>query len=152
MIGYADLGQDEEIPTKVFVVWENLIGLPGPRLTEKRFSRRMRWRGLLSPLDLYEETNGRAVGELWRLWQLDVPAAIVTYLPEELKGDLACRIEEEGLPSTRLVVTTPSEMARTIGLLADAHIFHSLPDHSLRYGPRGIYVHPDNPELIGKVM
>lgn len=152
MIGYADLDEDEEIPTKVFVVWEHLIGLPGPRFTEKRFRRRLRWRThWYSPLDLYAETNSAAVGELWRLWRR-TDVALATYLPEELKGDLAVRVEAEGIPTSRLVVTTPSEMARHIALLPDAHIFHSLPDHTLRYGPRGVYVHPHHPELMSEVL
>ncbi|MGW3153696.1 hypothetical protein [Streptomyces sp. NPDC001089] len=152
MIGYADLDDDEAIPTEVFVVWEGLIGLPGPQFTEKRFRRRMRWHSRWSsPLDLYDETNGDAVAQLWRLWQRDVQVALVTYLPEELKGDLATRVEAESIPVNRLVVTTPNEMARLLSLLGGAHIFHSLPEHSLRYGPRGIYLHPRNCELMGQV-
>lgn len=153
MIGYADLDEDEPIPTEVFVVWEGLIGLPGPSFTEKRFRRRLRWnRRNRSALDLYEETNSKAVAELWRLWQRDVNVALVTYLPEELAGDLAVRVDAESIPTSRLVVTTPNEMARLIGLLGNAHIFHSLPEHALRYGPSGIYVHPRHCELIGQVF
>jgi hypothetical protein len=112
----------------------------------------MRWHSRWSsPLDLFEETNGKAVAELWRLWQRDVQVALVTYLPEELKGDLATRVDAECIPTSRLVVTTPNEMARLIGLLGNTHIFHSLPEHTLRYGPRGIYVHPQNPELMRAV-
>ncbi|WP_369042214.1 hypothetical protein [Streptomyces sp. Midd1] len=152
MIGYADLDDDEEIPTDVFVVWEGLIGLPGPSYTEKRFRRRLRWRRASgSALDLFEETNGKAVAELWRLWQRDVEVALVTYLPEELKGDLAARVEAESIPASRLIVTTPNEMARLVSLLGTAHLFHSLPQHALRYGPRGIYVHPRHCELMGQV-
>ncbi|MEU1552125.1 hypothetical protein ABZ517_05310 [Streptomyces scabiei] len=153
MIGYADLDDDEPIPTEVFVVWEGLVGLPGPSYTEKRFRRRLRWnRASRSALDLYEETNGKAVAELWRLWQRDVNVALVTYLPEELAGDLASRVLAESIPTSRLVVTTPNEMARLISLLPDRHIFHSVPEHTLRYGPRGIYVHPRHCELMGQVV
>lgn len=153
MIGYADLADDEPIPTKVFVVWEHLIGLPGPRYTEKRFSRRLRWNRLSRcALDLFEETNAAAVAELWHLWQRDTNVALVTYLPEEVVGDLAVRVEDECIPTSRLVVTTPNQMARTLTGLDGAHIFHALPEHTLRYGPRGIYVHPRNPELIGQVV
>lgn len=152
MIGYADLDDDEEIPTEVFVVWENLIGLPGARFTEERFRRRLRWRRRGSALDLYEETNGKAVAELWHLWTKGVDIALVSYLPEELAGDLAVRIEAEPIPACRLVLTTPNEMARLISLLPGRHVFHSLPEHTLRYGPRGIYVHPQNPELMRAVV
>ncbi|MFH9731893.1 hypothetical protein [Streptomyces sp. NPDC017260] len=152
MIGYADLADDEPIPTKVFVVWEHLIGIPGPRFTEKRFDRRVRWRHRRrSALDLFEETNAAAVAELWSLWQRDTNVALVTYLPEEVVGDLAVRVEAESIPTSRLVVTTPNQMARMLLTLEGAHIFHSLPEHTLRYGPRGIYVHPRNPELIRQV-
>ncbi|MFV0135475.1 hypothetical protein ACLGIH_20025 [Streptomyces sp. HMX87] len=153
MIGYADLEDDEPITTEVFVVWEHLIGLPGPRFTENRFRRRVRWSRLSRcALDLFEETNGKAVAELWRLWQRDVSVALVTFLPQELAGDLAVRVDAESIPHGRLVVTTPNEMARLVTLLGNAHIFHSLPEHTLRYGPRGIYVHPHNPELMGQVV
>ncbi|MFC9505386.1 hypothetical protein [Streptomyces sp. NPDC057002] len=151
MIGYANLAADEPIPTEVFVVWEHLIGLPGPRYSENRFKRYLWWNRKSAALDLFEETNAPAVAELWNLWQRDVNVALVTYLPEELKGDLATRIEAEDIPKTRLVVTTPQEMARLIGILDTAHIFHALPEHTLRYGPKGIYVHPRNPEIIRKV-
>lgn len=152
MIGYADLADGEPIPTEIFVVWEGLVGLPGPRLTEKRLRRRTRWHSRWSsPLDLYEETNGRAVAELWRLWQRDVNVALVTYLPDELKGDLATRVEAGSIPASRLVVTTPNEMARMLTQLGAAHLFHSLPEHTLRYGPRGIYVHPHHCELMSQV-
>ncbi|AZM47789.1 hypothetical protein DMB38_20140 [Streptomyces sp. WAC 06738] len=152
MIGYADLDDDEEIPTEVFVVWEHLIGLPGPRYSENRFRRLIRWNRRAAALDLFEETNGSAVGELWHLWTREVNIALVTFLPEEMAGHLATRIEAEALPASRLVVTTPNEMARLIGLLGHTHIFHSLPDQTLRYGPRGIYVHPQNPELMRAVI
>lgn len=153
MIGYADLDEDDEIPTEVFVVWEHLIGLPGPGYSEERFRKRLGWRRRWSSaLDLFEETNGKAVGELWHLWSRDVQVALVTYLPEEVVGDLAVRIQAEPIPACRLVVTTPNEMARLVSLLPDRHIFHSLPEHTLRYGPRGIYVHPDSPELMRAVI
>lgn len=153
MIGYADLDDDEEIPTEVFVVWEHLVGLAGHRYTEERFRKRLnsRWRRT-SPLDLFEETNSRAVAELWHLWQRDVQVALVTYLPEEVAGDLAVRVQAESIPISRLVVSTPNEMARLVSLLGNAHIFHSLPEHTLRYGPRGIYLHPRNPELMRAVV
>lgn len=152
MIGYADLEDDEPIPTRVFVVWEHLIGIAGPRYTEKRFRRRLRPRLLhRSPLDLFDDTNRAAVGELWHLWSRDVNTALVTYLPDEVAGDLAVRVDAECIPTSRLVLTTPNEMARLLNQLPDAHLFHALPEHTLRYGPRGIYVHPNNPELMRQV-
>jgi hypothetical protein len=142
---------DAPLPPEVFVVWENLLGIPGPRFTEKRFRRRVRWNASRSALDLFEDTNGLAVAELWRLWQRDVPVVLVTFLPEELAGDLAARVAAESIPHSRLVVSTPTDMARQIGLLGTAYIFHALPDHVLRYGPKGIYVRPDSPEIMREV-
>ncbi|MFE2539068.1 hypothetical protein [Actinacidiphila glaucinigra] len=150
MIGYADLTEEEEIPTRVFVVWEHLVGLPGPRYSEARFNRRVRWSRKGPALDLFEVTNEGVVSEMWRLWEQDVPVALVTYLPEEVAGELAVRVDAECIPKCRLVVTTPQQMARQIGLLGDVHLFHALPDHVLLYGPRGMYVHPHYPQLIGR--
>ncbi|MGW3860281.1 hypothetical protein ACWEDZ_02185 [Streptomyces sp. NPDC005047] len=152
MIELADLPEAEEAPAEIYVVWEHLIGLPGPRYTEKRFAQRMKWRRRAAALDLFEETNGAAVAEMWRLWEKGQPVALVTYLPLEIASHLARRVDFECIPSTRLVVTTPTDMARLIGIVDATHIFHSLPDHALRYGPKGIYVHPHNPGLIGRAI
>ncbi|MFE4527086.1 hypothetical protein ACFRMO_07795 [Streptomyces anulatus] len=69
-----------------------------------------------------------------------------------MASTLASRIDAESIPCTRLVVTTPTDMARLIGLLDPTHIVHALPEHVLRYGPRGLYVHPRHPEIMRKVI
>lgn len=144
--------RDETSPPEVYIVWEHLVGLPGPRYTEKRFRKSLRWHRPASALNLFAETNGRVVAELWRLWQKDQPVAVVTFLHQAVADHLAERLEEESIPITRLVVSTPNDMARLIGLLPATHIFHALPEHVLRYGPRGVYVHPHNPEILRKVI
>ncbi|MEV7902188.1 hypothetical protein [Streptomyces anulatus] len=144
--------QDGKPRSEVYVVWEHLVGLPGPRYTESRFRRRLRWHRPASALALFEESNGSVVAELWRLWDKDQPVAVVTFLPPAVAHALASRIDAESIPCTRLVVTTPTDMARLIGLLDTTHIFHALPDQILRYGPRGVYVHPRSPEIMRKVI
>lgn len=148
----AEPGRQETLPPEVYIVWEHLVGLPGPRYTDTRFRRSLRWHRPGRALELFEETNGKVVAELWRLWQQDQPVAVVTFLHQSVAEHLAERLEEESVPVTRLVVSTPNDMARAIGLLPATHIFHALPEHVLRYGPRGVYVHPHNPEIMRKVM
>lgn len=148
----ARADEDTAPRPEVYVVWEHLVGLPGPRYTEKRFRRRLQWRQPARALDLFEESNGAVVAELWRLWERDQPVAITTFLPPAVASALASRIDAESIPCTRLVVTTPTDMARLIGLLDPTHIVHALPEHVLRYGPRGLYVHPRNPEIMRKVI
>jgi hypothetical protein len=146
----ADLDA-EPTPAEVYVVWEDLLAVPGPRYSLKRFARRTRWRRR-SALDLYT-TNGRAVGVLWDLWAQGRPVTVVTYLPPAIAAHLPARLEHDNVPHTRFLVDTPLLMSRSIALLDGVgRIFHSNPTHNLLYGPKGFLVPPQSPELMREVL
>lgn len=150
MIG-ADL-DDAPLPAEVYVVWEGLLAVPTARYSVRRFHSRLRWRRPRRALALYE-TNAPAVQALWDLWQVDQRVAVVTYLPVEAAGALAQRLDREHVPHTRLVVSQPRDMGRSIAFLGDvARIFHSIPEHNLLYGPKGFLVPAQSPELMREVL
>ncbi|MEW1922283.1 hypothetical protein [Streptomyces sp. NPDC088360] len=150
MIG-GDL-DDAPIPAEVYVVWEELVGIPGRRFTARRFANRQRWRRHGAALDLFR-TNPAAVATLWDLWEEDRPVTLVTYLPREVAAHLPARLEQENIPHRRLLVDTPLHMSRTIALLDDvARIVHSIPGHNLLYGPKGFLVPPQSPEILREVL
>ncbi|MET9470544.1 hypothetical protein [Streptomyces sp. NPDC002922] len=150
MIG-SDL-DDAPTPAELYVVWEELLAIPGPRYTPKRFANRMRLRRAAAALDLYR-TNEAAVHTLWNLWEDDQPVTVVTYLPPLVAEHLPRRLERDNIPHTRLLVAHPLHMSRTIALLDNvARIVHSIPDHNLLYGPKGFLVPPQSPELIREVL
>ncbi|WP_329147299.1 hypothetical protein OIU91_16895 [Streptomyces sp. NBC_01456] len=150
MIG-GDL-DEAPLPAEVYVVWEELIAIPGPRHTLKRFGRLWLRRRAAAALDLYR-TNDAAVRTLWDLWEDDQPVTLVTYLPPEVAAHLPARLEREEIPHVRLLVDQPLHMARTIAFLPGvARIVHSIPDHHLLYGPKGFLVPPDAPELIREIL
>ncbi|WNI17602.1 hypothetical protein [Actinacidiphila sp. ITFR-21] len=150
MIG-GDL-DDAPVPPGVYVVWEELLGVPGGRYTPQRFARRQRWHRPAAALGLYE-TNPKAVQALWGLWEDDRPVTVVTYLPRDVAAHLPRRLERECVPHARFLVDQPVHMSRTIALLADvARIVHSVPAHAFLYGPKGFLVPPQSPELIREVL
>ncbi|MFD9815114.1 hypothetical protein [Streptomyces sp. NPDC059080] len=150
MIG-ADL-DDTPVAAEIYVVWERLLGIPGLRFTPRRFANRQRWHRHRAALDLFR-TNEAAVQTLWDLWEEDRPVTVVTYLPREVAAHLPGRLERDNIPHRRLLVDQPLHMSRTIALLDDvARIVHSIPGHNLLYGPKGLLVPPQAPELIREVL
>ncbi|MFF1693148.1 hypothetical protein ACFVXC_05900 [Streptomyces sp. NPDC058257] len=140
------------LPAEVYVVWERLLAVPTTRYSEKRFHSRLRWHRPRRALALYE-TNPPAVQALWDLWEADQRVAVVTYLPVAAVGALAERLDREHVPHTRLVVSQPRDMSRSIAFLDDvARIFHSIPEHNLLYGPKGFLVPAQSPELMREVL
>lgn len=150
MIG-GDL-DDAPLAAEVYVVWEKLLAVPTTRYSVKRFHSRLRWHRPRAALALYE-TNGTAIQTLWNLWEADQRVAVVTYLPVAAVGSLAERLDREHVPHTRLVVSQPGEISRLIALLDDvSRIFHSIPEHALLYGPKGLFVPPHTPEIMREVL
>ncbi|UXX94025.1 hypothetical protein N7U49_21710 [Streptomyces sp. AD2-2] len=150
MIG-GDL-DEAPLTAEVYVVWEELLGVPTTRYSVRRFHSRLRWRRPRAALALYK-TNQAAVRALWDLWEADQRVAVVTYLPVAAVGALAERLDREHVPHTRLVVSQPRDMSRLIALLDDvARIFHGFPEHNLLYGPKGFLVPPQAPELMREVL
>ncbi|MEV6310008.1 hypothetical protein AB0M10_15585 [Streptomyces sp. NPDC051840] len=140
------------LPAEVYVVWEGLVGIPGRRYTPRRLERRMLWHRHKRVLALYD-TNAAAVRTLWRLWEADHPVSIVTYLPHEVAAHLHARMERDGVPYRRLLVDEPEHMGRNIALLQGVgRIVHSIPEHNLRYGPKGFLCPPQSPELILEIL
>jgi hypothetical protein len=140
------------LPAEIYVVWEHLIGVPSRRYTDKRFERylRLNWQG--KALGLWD-TNAVAVTELWGLWDDDRPVSLVTYLPDELLGELAVRVKAESIPHRRLIPSTPRAMGTQIALMPDVRrIVHGQPQHALLYGPKGLYVPANAPYRIREAL
>ncbi|MFF8283358.1 hypothetical protein ACF06W_11615 [Streptomyces albus] len=135
----------------VYIVWEHLLGMPGPRWTKRGFDRRVRWRRHRSALGLYCN-NVVAVDLLWELWSEDRPISIVTYLPPPVAAYLPERLDQDVVPHTRLLVDSLNAVGRSLALQPGVRIAHGIPAHRLRYGPRGVLVPPQSPELLREML
>lgn len=150
MIG-GDL-DDAPLPAEVYVLWEHLIALPGPRYDGDRLQRLVRRGRLAAALDLFPYTNTPAVQNLWWLWEMDQPVALLTYLPYELAHHLAERVHLDDVPHSRIEIGTPQSMARRIAFDGARWLFHAIPEHALLYGPKGFFVPPDRPHLMQEAL
>lgn len=132
----------------IFVVWEGLVVLPGPKFTQKRFARRIRMRRYSSALRLLEP-NDAAMSTLWNLWLQDRPVTILTYLPATLLPALRRDVSDFGIPHARLMHGTERVMSRTVAQRQDvAVVFDADPGRGLMYGPKGRIIRPDQAHLM----
>ncbi len=134
----------------IHVVWEHMLGLPGPKYTDAKFARRLSGGVTGHALALWV-TNERAVREIWRMWDAEEQGiGIITYLPAALRLPLAQRLRDENIPHRRFVPSTPQEMAHRIALRPDiTRVVDGDPSRALTYGPKGVHLPADSAHLIG---
>jgi hypothetical protein len=136
--------------TEIHILWEGLLARPGAFYTARTFQRASRWLPRRA-LDLYA-TNFLAVGVMWELWQADQQVIVRTHLAPKVAASLPARLLDDGIPNAGVVVSTPTETARVIGLAPQVtRIYHGYDHDRLLYGPKGVYIDPADPRLLGKV-
>lgn len=136
--------------TEIHILWEGLLAVPGAFYTERTFNRAAKWLPSRA-LDLYA-TNFLVVGVMWELWQADQPVIVRTHLPPRVAATLPARLLEDGIPNSGIAVSTAADTARTVGLVPEiARIYHGYDHDRILYGPKGVYIDPADPRLIGKV-
>lgn len=132
----------------IFVVWEGLAVLPGPKFTQERFARRVRLHRYNAAMRLLEP-NDAAMSALWNLWMQDRPVTILTYLPTRLLHALRRDISDYGIPHARLMQSTQQHMARTVAQRQDvAVLFDADPERALMYGPKGRIIRPEQAHIM----
>lgn len=103
----------------------------------------------------FNELGSRGQWDLaWAVWDLNdlmcrkvwdvtyrqsFQVEVVTYAcPAEGAQGLAERLDEEGLPVSRVLASTPARMARRLAYAPDiAAVYDANPEHALAYGSKG---------------
>jgi hypothetical protein len=149
----GDISNEPIDNSAIYVVWEGMLGLRHRRYTPSLFRWYAATVGPRRALKLFFETNQACVDQLWELWNNAQPIAVVTYLPPNVHQALLSRLRREDVPFSRLIPSTPQEMARRVALDSGCRqIIDPDPKHVGLYGRKGIWLAPESAKLIGRLQ
>jgi hypothetical protein len=131
-----------KVVPRLCLVFEGALGfLPPGRLTE--FNRTVSRSGWYAGWLLWD-LNDLMCRKIWDVtYRQSFQLEIVTYVPPddvaaEAAQGLAQALDDEGLPISRVVASTPARMARRLAYAPDiACVYDADPQHAFTYGGKG---------------
>jgi hypothetical protein len=138
-----------EVPPRILVVFEGLIGLLPGRKAEAQFALYRRTHRYAKAAALFE-LNDAAVRRIWDMtWRHRHAVDAVTFLGEEFAEPLRDVMDREQVPIGHLTVTEPHLLARELAYRPDiVAVYDANPANALTYGAKGRHTNPHQPNFL----
>lgn len=138
-----------EVTPRLLVVFEGLIGVLPPQAARREaIARKMhQWSYAVSYWEIHEGI-GKAIWD--QVWRFHRHIDVVTFLGKGFAEALEARLDDEQLPTGRVLSTTPDRLARQIASMPDvAAVYDPEPTRRFRYGGKGRHIAPDQFSYLG---
>lgn len=139
---------DNKVTPRLLLVFEGALGNL-PKESERSHKRAMKRGNWAKAVSLWK-LNQELILRMWYVYRtLDKQIEIVSYLPEEFVEELALRLDQEAVPSSRVWASQPFLVARLTSFQPDiSHIYDADPSRVFTYGSKGRIL--SNPNDFGR--
>ncbi len=122
---------------KLLLVFEGGLASLSPEEEQafEKLCRRGKWD---QAIRRYKINDLMAKKIMWLLWYKNTRIDLVTFLGDDLAGEIKDYVDDENVPCTNVYSSTPERLARKIAFMPEVFaVYDPNPDHALTYGRKG---------------